>query len=187
MIKDQVMKGKKLISNVHKLSDLEEIKPSLYKIDVINFLEQSINLIKKIQRERELDIQIKVIDKKYLVYANEFLEDLFENLLINAIRYNDNSRVEIIIKISKTKKDHRNFIKMEFLDNGIGIEDERKEMIFKRGNREHKGTKGMGLGLSLVKKIVENYKGQIWVEDKVKGICSKGSNFILLLPEANNS
>ena len=187
MIKDQVMKGKKLISNVHKLSDLEEIKLSLYKIDVINFLEQSINLIKKIYREKEINIQIKANDEKYLVYANEFLEDLFENLLINAIRYNDNARVEIIIKFSKIKKDQRTFIRIGFLDNGIGIEDERKEMIFQRGNREHKGTKGMGFGLSLVKKIIEIYNGQIWVEDKVKGDYSKGSNFVLLLPEANNS
>ncbi|TFG15169.1 MAG: PAS domain-containing sensor histidine kinase [Promethearchaeota archaeon] len=185
MIKEQVMKGKKLISNVHKLSDLEEINLSLYKIDVIHFLEQAIILMQKIHRERDMDIKIKASDEKYYVFANEFLEDLFDNLLINAIKYNDNTRNEILIKISKAKKYNRNYIKMEFLDNGIGIEDQRKEIIFQRGNREIKGTKGMGLGLSLVKKIVENYKGQIWVEDKVKGDYSKGSNFVLMLPEAD--
>jgi len=51
-------------------------------------------------------------------------------------------------------------------------------MIFKRGNRELKGSKG----LSLVKKILKNYKGKIWVEDKVKGDYSKGSKFVLLIP-----
>jgi signal transduction histidine kinase len=40
----------------------------------------------------------------------------------------------------------------------------------------------MGLGLSLVQKIVSKYNGKIWVEDKVKGEYSKGSNFIILLP-----
>jgi signal transduction histidine kinase len=41
----------------------------------------------------------------------------------------------------------------------------------------------MGLGLSLVKKIIDSYKGQIWVEDKIKGDFTKGSNFIILIPE----
>jgi len=41
----------------------------------------------------------------------------------------------------------------------------------------------MGIGLSLVKKILEIYKGKVWVEDKIKGDYSKGSNFVVLLPE----
>lgn len=72
---------------------------------------------------------------------------------------------------------------MEFIDNGIGVPEDRKEIMFKRGNRELKGSKGMGIGLSLVKKIIKGYNGKIWVEDKVKGDYSQGSNFILLIPE----
>lgn len=72
---------------------------------------------------------------------------------------------------------------MEFIDNGIGVPEDRKEIMFKRGNRELKGSKGMGIGLSLVKKIIKGYSGKIWVEDKVKGDYSQGSNFILLIPE----
>jgi len=41
----------------------------------------------------------------------------------------------------------------------------------------------MGLGLSLVKKIIDSFNGKIWVEDKVKNDYSKGSNFTILLPE----
>ena len=42
----------------------------------------------------------------------------------------------------------------------------------------------MGFGLTLVKKIIESYKGEIWIEDRVKGDYSHGSNFIFLIPEA---
>ncbi len=60
-------------------------------------------------------------------------------------------------------------------------------MIFKRGNRELKGSKGMGIGLSLVKKILKSYKSKIWVEDKVKGDYSEGSKFVLLIPNFVNA
>ncbi len=73
------------------------------------------------------------------------------------------------------------------MDNGIGIPDERKDIIFKRGNRELKGSKGMGIGLSLVKKIIKGYDGKIWIDDKVKNDYTKGSNFILMIPEANHN
>ena len=41
----------------------------------------------------------------------------------------------------------------------------------------------MGLGLSLVKKIIQKYEGKVWVENIVKDDYSKGSNFIILIPE----
>ena len=66
----------------------------------------------------------------------------------------------------------------------MGISDEIKELIFHRGYRKEKNIRGMGLGLSLVKKIIDSYDGQIWVEDKVKGDFNKGSNFVLLIPKA---
>ena len=43
----------------------------------------------------------------------------------------------------------------------------------------------MGIGLSLVKKILENFEGKIWVEDKIKGDYDEGSKFVVLLPEVN--
>ena len=72
---------------------------------------------------------------------------------------------------------------LEFSDNGIGVPDDRKVMIFKIGNRDLKGSKGMFIGLSLVKKIMKGYNVKIYVEDKLKGDFSKGSKFILLIPE----
>ncbi len=65
------------------------------------------------------------------------------------------------------------------------MSDTRKEKIFNRGNREINSVHGMGLGLALVKKIIETYNGEIWVEDRVNGDHLKGSNFILLIPEVN--
>lgn len=81
--------------------------------------------------------------------------------------------------ISKTIEDESKFIKIEFLDNGIGIDDERKQGIFQEVYDEKKGTNGMGLGLSLIKKIIELYHGKIWVEDRISEDYAKGSRFIV--------
>ena len=56
--------------------------------------------------------------------------------------------------------------------------------LLKNGIDLKKKTEGMGLGLSLVKKIIESYNGKIWIEDRIKGDFAKGSNFIFLIPEA---
>lgn len=46
-------------------------------------------------------------------------------------------------------------------------------------------SKGMGFGLSIVKKILKSYNGKIWVENKVEGDYAQGSNFVLLIPESS--
>ncbi|MHA2131556.1 MAG: ATP-binding protein, partial [Promethearchaeota archaeon] len=77
------------------------------------------------------------------------------------------------------------YAKYEFIDNGFGISDQKKEVLFQERFNKEKGSKGMGFGLTLVKKIIESYKGEIWVEDKVKDDYTQGSNFVFLIPKAN--
>jgi len=183
VIKDQVKRGAKLVSNIRKLSNLEDNQISIKTIEICSVLEKSITFLKNSYKARNVNIQVHSIGEKLYVQANEFLEDAFENVLINAIKYNENSIVEILVKISREQKNGIDYLKMEFKDNGIGIDDSKKDLIFQRGYMEGKSVYGMGLGLSLVKKIIETYNGKIWVEDRVKGDQSKGSNFIVLIPE----
>lgn len=81
--------------------------------------------------------------------------------------------------------DTRNYFRIEFIDNGIDVADHRKKVIFQRGHREQKGSKGMGLGLSLVSKILSIFNGKIWFDVIVKGDYTQGSKIIALLPVAN--
>ena len=64
----------------------------------------------------------------------------------------------------------------------MGIPDDMKEDIFLKGYKQDESFSGMGLGLYLVKRILESFKGHIWVEDRIKGEYNKGSKFILLMP-----
>ena len=120
-------------------------------------------------KKGKINIQVQNEPKEVYIKANELLQDVFENLLINAVRHNKNSTVEILIRFSRIVKDGIKSIKLEFIDNGIGIFPEMKEIIFKRGQVENRDKPGLGLGLKLVKKIIDFYSGHIWVEDKISG------------------
>jgi PAS domain S-box-containing protein len=180
-LKTQVNRGSQLVSNVRRLSDIEDAEFNLKQIDAINFVENAIKFVNESYKEKNLKIECNSENNEFTVKANELILDVFENILINAIKYNDNQNIVILIKISKEKKEGKQFVKFEFRDNGIGIQDERKLKIFQRTDRNSVG--GMGLGLSLVYHIIMKYNGFIWVENKVKDDYSKGSNFILLIPE----
>jgi PAS domain S-box-containing protein len=183
MIQSQIDRGSKLISDVRTLTTLDEEEIIIEKININKFLIQSINFMKKAYSERNIFIIMEELSENYYTRANELLQDVFDNILMNGIKYNENENIEIDIKISKQKIEKKKYIQIEFIDNGIGIHDYRKELIFQPGNRELKGSKGMGIGLSLVSKIIEIFNGKIWVEDKVRGDYNQGSKFIILLPE----
>lgn len=153
-------------------------------IDTHELLKDAIEYLLDRFRRREIQLKVEISDKNYVVLANEFLVVVFENILINAVKYNTSQTVEILIKVNKQESNRSKYIKIEFMDNGIGIPHKKKKIIFQGGNSNIKSGKGMGLGLSLAKKIIESYKGKIWVENRIKGDTSKSSNFVLLIPEA---
>ncbi len=185
IIKDQVTRGSRLVSNVRKLSKIEEAGRSLEKIEILNVIKNTVSFVKKSYKHKNLAIRVDFNGEKLFIKANNLLEDVFENLLINAIRHNKNLLIEIIVRISRENKVGMSFLKLEFLDNGFGVADSMKEKIFQRGYSKDKGIYGMGLGLALVRGIIETYNGKIWVEDRFKGDRSKGSIFVLLIPEVD--
>lgn len=185
-IQTQIMQGVLLISNIHKLSQLEEGKgeSAFEPININETLNETINFIQSRFKPKEIEIQVNYSDENLFAYANSILLDVFENILHNAIKYNKCPTIEIQINVSTEINEEINYIRIEFIDNGIGIPDARKELIFQKGQKFGDITGGMGIGLSLIKKAVDFYKGKIWVEDATPGDYSKGSKFILLLPEA---
>jgi len=182
--KEQITRGAKLISNVHKLSKIDDSEINLKKTNINNFLKEAIKYIKKSFQNKHIQIDTELGDIDLYINANDLLLDVFENLLINSVRHNSNPNVGICVKTSKISENNKELIKFEFKDNGPGISDERKETIFTRRKGFNKKASGMGLGLSLVKKIINSYNGKIWVEDRIKGEFAKGSNFVFLIPEA---
>ena len=178
-------RGSELISNVRKLSKLGETDTQLNIIEILDILHQSVENTVSGFQERNVKIDIKGLSKDMKLLGNELLVDIFDNILNNAVKYNDNEKeVKVDVNVSKIQEDGINYIKFEFKDYGIGIIDEKKDDLFERQYTDDISERGMGMGLSLVKMIVDKYGGKLLVEDRVKGDYSKGSNFIVLLKEA---
>ena len=150
IIKDSSNRGAQLISNVQKLSKLDESGAIIQDTNVSTYLKDAVSFIKNNFPNKDIEIEVDSLSEKILVMGNELLLDVFENIMINSVKYNDNKKKEILIKISEIQADGITFLKLEFIDNGTGIKHYRKEKIFEVGNREYKGVRGMGIGLYLV-------------------------------------
>lgn len=181
--KIQVNRGAELGVNVRKLSDLESGKIKNSSIQIDDILGEAIEYVKTKFLEKKILVNINSREKPTVVYANKILFDVFRILLNNSIRYNDNPEVELTIKISKHQEENIKYIKMEFRDNGIGMPDKMKKNIFYKINEKPKTHKRIGLGLLLVREVINSFDGIIWAEDRIEGEHEKGTNVILLIPE----
>jgi signal transduction histidine kinase len=183
LIGQQLNRGKTLINNMRTLSILEDYEMPLESINVIRTLKNSVQFAQLSFPKKELEIKILPEQEDLYVMANELLLDVFENLIMNSIIYNKNEKVQITIEISLINESYKNYVKLEFKDNGIGIEDNHKVKIFQGEHYQNKLSKGMGIGLSLVAKLIELCGGKVSIEDRIKGDHTQGSNFILWIPQ----
>ncbi|TFF88267.1 MAG: hypothetical protein EU550_01595, partial [Promethearchaeota archaeon] len=182
-IQSQIKRGVNLIENVRKLTEIETNSRELFEIDIKDHLEKSIEYIEEAFERKGIDISKEYKTNDLIVKANELLQEVFQNILVNSVLHNENENIKIQIEIKDCPNNIEKCLRIEFKDNGIGVADGKKEIIFKEGFKEQKNTNGMGLGLSLVVKILNLFDGRIWVEDRVKGDYKKGSNFIIELPK----
>ncbi len=187
IIEKQIVRGKKLVKNIQTLSQIESYKEELSSIEVLNILEKAVEILKQSHLDKIINITITASQDEYHIRANKLLRRIFDNILDNAVYHNRNQLVEIVINVSRVSKNETDLIKIEIIDNGLGIPDPMKETIFLREIKVDDIPSGIGLGLLLVKRILESYNGEIRVEDRIIGDHSKGSKFIILMQEKPNN
>ncbi|MFO7797845.1 MAG: MASE3 domain-containing protein [Promethearchaeati archaeon] len=181
-IKNQIFRGSNLIKNVIRLTELENYEKQLKSININEEIAKTVEYIQENYSNKNLKFEINIPEDPIYVRADELITDIFENILINAVKYNQSDPIKININTAKTTKNDKEFVKLEFIDNGIGIPPSHRETIFKGDFETSTKSNGLGLGLSLVKKIIEFYKGEISIQSRIKGNYEKGTNFVLMIP-----
>ena len=155
---------------------------------------ESINLesvLKKVERKLENEFAGQLIletDTLPVIKADaKQLQSLFYHILFNAIKFKKNASAEVRIKVSliqqnrfrtlENKYKYEDFVKLQFIDKGIGFDPVHKDEVFELFKKLHH-IEGSGLGLALSKKIVENHSGVITAES----IINEGTIITVLLP-----
>jgi two-component sensor histidine kinase len=115
------------------------------------------------------------------IMAEDLLEEIFINLFSNTVKYTDSSEVKIDVMIKDYFIGEAKYWMITISDYGKGIPDSMKKELFERFYYKAKGS---GLGLSIVRALVERYRGKIWVGDRVYKDYTKGTTFGMIFPAA---
>jgi signal transduction histidine kinase len=115
------------------------------------------------------------------IMAEDLLDEIFINLFSNTVKYTDLSEVKIDVTIKDYFIGETKYWMIAASDYGRGIPDSIKTELFERF---YSKAKGGGLGLSIVRALVERYNGKIWVGDKVYKDHTKGTTFGMIFPAA---
>ncbi|TFG05586.1 MAG: PAS domain-containing sensor histidine kinase [Promethearchaeota archaeon] len=183
LILEQGNKAESLIKNTDRIFNLERPDQELKIIDLTQVLTDAVNNIKRQFPAANLEIDVALPPETLYVKANELLSEVFDNILHNAIKYNDKSPIKIAIHARKEVLQDISYVRIEIMDNGVGISDEHKKSIFQKPHKIDPNHDGMGLGLPIVDRLLRIYKGKVWIQDRIPGDASQGANFMILIPE----
>lgn len=154
-----------LITDVLKFSSIEATVNEDDQVDLDVILKEAIKML-----HVPINITINIKDKLPTIRGDKTkFQQLFQNLIGNAIKFNNKENGNVTINV----KDLKSFYKFTISDNGIGIEQRNFEKIFKIFQSLKKSEDSSGIGLSIVKKIVDIYNGEIWLESEL----NKGATF----------
>jgi PAS domain S-box-containing protein len=128
------------------------------------------------------EVEIRLTSRgEHCILASPLVEEVFSNLVDNAIRHSDGP-LTIWISVSTIFETGREYHRVDVVDDGPGIPERVKDNLFTRAGRGRSKGIGIGLGLFLVRRLVEDLEGRVWVEDRVSGDPEKGAKFVVLLP-----
>ncbi|MBT4512916.1 MAG: PAS domain S-box protein [Chloroflexi bacterium] len=174
-IQSSVSKMEILLSGLLQVSRAGRLTPSLTDLDMNALIVDVQNSFEHQLRER--GVQVEISDLPNCFGDQSQMNQVFSNLLGNALKYLDTDR-QGVIRVTGCKENDQVVYCVE--DNGVGIPEEHKEKVFQMFHRiDANATPGEGLGLTIIKKIVGKHHGRMWL-DSVYGI---GSKFFVALPD----
>lgn len=170
-----------LITNILKLNKLEnqQIFPESEHFDLSEQLCQSLLQFEEIWEQKSIDIETDIEDNIFINSDTELLSLVWSNLLSNAFKFTESGGKVSVLLVSD-----REYAVVKISDTGCGISAETGSHIFEKfyqGDTSH-ATQGNGLGLALVKRVVDIIHGEITVDSQL----GKGSTFTVRLKRGDS-
>lgn len=192
VIARDVIRLDRLISDISNLSRLEAeiVREKLVRVDIKRLLEDIVSIYRDTVREGEATVTLKVTDAAagHDVKGREGpLGQVIRNLVENARSFSPPNG-EVTVTLSNAGSTRGPVVRVIVEDQGPGIPADKFEKIFQRFYTDRpagaKFGNNSGLGLSIVRQIVETHRGQVWAENRLEGGTVKGARFIVELPPA---
>jgi len=169
-------------------SQSEEIMLVKEWCDLKEVINTTVFNLKKYAERKNINLHIEDFDHCEVQVDEFLLREVFNNLINNAIKFSPEQKnvwVSLTQRDTGKNNNERNVIHFSVSDEGQGLTDEDLQNLFQRfsklSSKPTGNEKSTGLGLSIVKKLVELHGGKIWAESKGKG---KGATFIVELPQS---
>jgi PAS domain S-box-containing protein len=171
LIEDKVEKMDNLIKGILTYSKVDSSKEFMEKINLNEIIQNCINII-----HIPHNITVKIHKELPILETDSFrMQQLFQNLISNAVNYIDKKEGLVEIDYEENSK----FYLFSIKDNGQGIDNKYQNKIFDLFQTFTEGEQSTGIGLSIVKKIVDYYNGKIWFESTL----GTGTTFFINLPK----
>lgn len=169
-------KMKRLLDELLELSRVDRVESNMVAVSFKDVVNEVLDIMAGVFSEQKVEIQHRD-DSNVMMYGDRprFCQ-IWQNLIENAVKYSyeqESPRVEVGIRDVGSEPVF--YVK----DNGIGIDPDYHEKIFNLFEKLDPGSSGVGIGLAMVRRIVEKFGGRIWVESEGKGT---GSCFCFTLP-----
>jgi len=169
-----------LARNILIISKLAEKEPILQPIDLSRVLKNAMKTSKEAFPERTIEYKMGMPKATVEIMAEPIIEELFFNIFHNAIKFQVNDPAVIEVRI--IPNDGEGTVRIEISDHGPGIPDEMRPYIFDRSRDPSKKLMS-GIGLSLVKKLAERFRGKVEIEDPRSEGHPSGVMFSVELPQ----
>ncbi|MBY0425404.1 MAG: HAMP domain-containing histidine kinase, partial [Cytophagales bacterium] len=166
----------KTLDNLLLLTKAERTQIKLEQVNVASLMEQALSSFENADGFKALEFNIKIEKGMTLLSDETVLFSIFQNLIENGIKYHDPNKPQPYVDILAKYEGDKAIIK--FTDNGLGVDKKHHAKIFDMFYKINDGSSGTGLGLHIVKQLIENLGGTIKLESEA----GKGSTFSLVFP-----
>ncbi len=174
-----VDKMEQLLEELLELSRIGRIVNPSEEFTIKSLVEEILNLKAEFLKQKGVEVEPR-LDDSVIFGDRTRLGEVVENLIDNAVKFmGDQPRPKLVIGTRTIRNKHYYYIS----DNGIGIEPKYHKKIFELFEKLDKTSGGTGIGLAIVKRIIEHHNCSIWVESEGQG---KGTTFYFDLPGRGN-
>lgn len=153
------------------------------RLDIRDIVDNCVSVLTGTTIRKDIEIKVKGEPNIFVSADERLISQVVTNLLSNAVKFTPSGK-KITVTVDLFKQ---NMIELIVADEGVGIEEQNQDKLFKIDAKFSKagtaGEKGSGFGLSLVKEIVEKHSGNIWFYSEV----NKGSEFHFTLPKSEDT